>query len=709
MINSVPEQLNIFTERHLLQELYSSSSKIIISTKDKDIFLDALGKNSIISIYEFASNNSVRNILNNQSDLKLKLPQATILALEPESKNQNNLVEIKLAPSFCLAFLAFSEAGKEELTELINWWWQKSLEVEKPKIIELDKSKNSVELQKEFWQQMFVLMNKKNNLRAKRIATLQKQYLGLRTLHEDMQNAFATVEDYLSQAKLPPIQLAFDAQPIDKSLEPTTIANSNSAIAKQLLPVSSRGLTGIELHIAKQYNQAVGYLRISLKACEDTTSIALWQIPYSHISTGWLGLDLPTINLGRKRDLELTVEWHTELGPAPALSLTKLQPIPEARVYSDNLILEHSLSLRIWQGLPGTRKVTSPYLLITEGDREPLPQLGYLGQRAMASVQEVTPNLPTDDFEHIQVLEDGAKIMTHPRGDGTATIAMLSDSFPPTANQLTASIATEHPEAGTIEYAIAIIEPETDPKTAFNSQVALSCSDWIAVEPNTPRQIVLNLDRTVSQHCHIVIATRLVAGSPTDFAWSHWLNFHSAVVEPTLSLTSSSLKSIIDLKQTQLRDATLNSAQSKFPKVQLIEKENKIQVHPSQDGDSVAVLPNVIQPGVTKVKSTVCTENETASVIEYAIAIITTDDDVAARLAINSPRSAVGFSGWQKVAANTPHQLEINSIKPITDICHLVLATRLPKNSSQTNAWARWLHIEYITSSQNIAKVLIEN
>ena len=203
---------------------------------------------------------------------------------------------------------------------------------------------------------------------------------------------------------------------------------------------------------------------------------------------------MPHISLGRKRDVELIVAWQTQLGPAPGLSLSKQQPTLESRAYNDKITLENSLAIRIWHGLPGTRKVTSPYLISTnQQDREMPVQLGDLGQRAMAKVQEVTANLPTDSFQYIQVFEHGTKIMTHPRPDGTATVAMLPYCFPATANQLTASLITNHEAAETIEYAIAIIKPEVDPQQALDRDLALEFSDWIAVESNTPRDITLDL------------------------------------------------------------------------------------------------------------------------------------------------------------------------------------------------------------------------
>ena len=595
-----------------------------------------------------------------------------------------------------MGLFAFSKAGKEDLTELLDWWKYKNSGQLVPNLIELDISEDAAKLQKEFWQQMYVQRSKENHSIVQRLTTLQRQYLNFRKLHEEMQNAFSTVEDYLSQAKLPPIQLAFDTHITDKIVEPSKINNSNSLTLRQLLPLPSRGLAVIELHIARQYSKAVGHLKISLKACEDSTNLAVWKIPYNHLSSGWLGLDLPHIDLGRKRDVELIVEWQTQVGVAPSLSLTKKQPILESRVYNDNITLENSFAIRIWQGLPGTRKVTNPYLITIGEDKKERPQLGYLGEKAIALIQEVTPNLPTDDFEHIQIFEEGAKIMTHPRANGTPTIAILPYCFPPTANQLTASIITDHPKAGIIEYAIAIIEPEIDPKTALDRDTALGFSDWIEVEPNVHRQITLDLPTSATQHCHIVIATRLVKGNPTDFAWSNWLNFHTAIAQTKIHKPQAIQPSKLDSAQTKLRDASLPSLQAKFAKVQLIAKENKIQVHPTQEGDTIAVVSNAIKPNITKVKSTVCTENEAASTIEYAIALIATDDDTLARLSIASPNSALGFSGWQKVAPNTPQNLELNLTIPTKDPCHLVLATRLPEGSSQTNAWARWLNIECI-------------
>ena len=675
---------------------------------DRHVFDEVLKLEDEIEVYQFNSDNEYK---------------ATITFLPESEINNNDLVEVTLAPNFCTGAIAFSDAGKQVLTRFLDWCSQRSIPQSLPQLIVLDGEQEAERVRGEFWQQMYLQTAQQSQATAQRIATLQRQYLSLRKLHEDMQNAFSTVEAYLSKAKLPPIQLAFDTPIIDKAIEPSEINHSNSSILKQLLPLSSQGLAAIELHIEQKYPEARGDLIVSLKACEDETANTVWKVPYQNLSQGWLGLDLPHIELGRKRDVELIIKWQTKIGPAPSISLSKQQPILESRAYNDTSTLEHSLAIRLWQGLPGTRKVTSPYLVSTNQQEQIKPQLGDLGQRAMASACEVTPNLPTDTFRHIQIFDRGAKIMTHPRADGTATIAMLPYCFPATANRLTASVITNHEAAGIIEYAIAIIKPDVEPKQALNHDLALVFSDWIAIEPNTPREITVDLARSVDRNCHIVIAAKFPQDSPTDFAWAHWLNFYSAItpvsnsptytaepqpLDPALSV-SPATKDISQNKtarsqtldrssvatSVQLRDASLASLQTKFDKVQLIEQENKIQVHPIKEGNTIAIVANAIAPNVTKIRSTVCTENQAADPVEYAIAVITDDDNTLARLAVASPTSALGFSGWQQVKANTPQNIDLNLDVPTRDTCHLVLATRLPKDAKQTNAWARWINIEF--------------
>ncbi|WP_144054290.1 DUF6212 domain-containing protein [Pleurocapsa sp. PCC 7319] len=604
---------------------------------------------------------------------------------------------MQLAPNFCLGLLAFSEAGKAELNELLSWWSSRSNNNYVPNFIELDLQQEPAKIQAEFWQKMYVQKEQQIYSLAQRISTLQKQYLELRTLHENMQNAFVAVEDYLSQAKLPPLQLAFENQPTQKLVEPSTISQSNSVRIKQLLPVSSRGIAVIELLIVRKNKNAVGNLIVQLKACEDETCFAQWQIPYEQLSDGWLSLDLPRIDIGRKRDVELIIDWNTQTGFAPALVLGAIQLIPELRAYCNERPLKHSLAFRIWQGLPGTRKVTSPHLKPVNQDRE--IKLGYLGQGVMAGVQEVT-NQPDDSFAHVQVIDRGSKIMTHPRVNGDSTIAILPFSFSSKANYLTATVITEHEEADTMEYAMAVISKDTKLENDLPAESTLAYSGWIPVESNTQKRISVFLDSPPPENCHIVIAAKLAPDSKPDCAWCRWLNFR-------LDYHLQNPEENEQLKTETIRNASLDSLQERFPRVQILNAKGKIQVHPFMGIDTVAVLPRAVPQNTVKVKTVVCTPNEKASAIEYAMAIIEQDNDDLARLAVISGESGLGFSGWRRVKANTPHRLNLELAYPTKKTCHLVLATRIPEDGSQNHAWARWLEINYVSAVANQSLELV--
>lgn len=686
-----------------LQCLYSSEPKVIIAASDKDIFSETLDIARDFNIYQYKfeqlSNQGVISLLEGGQNSNLN-------NLNHNLNTDLKFIEMPLAPNFCLGLLVFTDMGKAELGRLINWWTANGNNYSIPNFIELDQQQEAAKIQSEFWHQAYQIQERETTAIAQRIASLQKQYLGLRTLHENMQNAFATVEEYLSLAKLPTLQLAFENQPDQKQVEPGN-AQSKKLSVKQLLPVSSRGIGIIELFITSNDSDAQGNLVVKLKICEDNTHFALWQITYDQLSPGWLSLDLPSIDVGRKRDVELIVEWNTYSSVGPCIALGKIQPIPELRAYGNETSMPCSLAFRVWQGLPGTRRVTSPHLEHNNQPRE--IKLGYLGQGIMAGVQEVTAN-PEESFAHVQVIDHGAKIMTHPRIDGNATIAILPFSFSSQANYLIATVITEHEKAEVMEYALAVISPDTKldyldcldylPKNTLEGKSTLAYSGWIKVEPNIPRQISVFLEHLPSENCpencHIVIAARLAPDSKPDCAWCRWLNFK--LDWRSQAPDNNDQRSAVE----PIRNASLDAQTESFPRVQMLKTPGKIQVHPLMGVDTVAVLSRAVPHYTTMVKAIVCTSNEKASVIEYAIAVIDHDDDAQARLAIASDnlvldKSALGFSGWHRVKANTPYRLNLELAQVTKTDCHLVLATRIPEEGSQAHAWARWLDIRYIS------------
>jgi tetratricopeptide (TPR) repeat protein len=497
------QSTQLFTDKRYLQDFYSSSPKLLIAQRDRTKFA-FLESNPELTCYEYRRDESV---------------------IIPLGTEITELVEVQWSPGFFLGFMT-ATADKQELAPLIDWWQQTPTNTLPPQLA------ISAELPPdafgaEFWQLMFVRITQTNREIAQRISTLQQQYLELRTLHEDTQNAFAAVEDYLNQAKLPPLQLAFEHLPEKDAPAIFLQSQTQAKTITQLLPISSRSLAAIELHFEKINAQARGNLKIELKTPENQASLAKWLIPYQQISGGWLPLDLPNIDLSYPKEVVLSISPQTELGPPPSLSAGKIQPIPEARVQAGESKLDRSLALRLWQGLPGTRRFLSPYRVsAVEEELEPI-SAGYLGARTLSRITEITPNLTTEDFPHIAWREEGEKILTHPREGGKATVAMLPFSFPPQGTKITATVITENAEASEIEYALVLSDGEIDPTTFIKGDFSQSIaySGWISIEPNLQRQIHLNLEQPVDRHYHIILATRLPAKGHWAYAWAHWLNF----------------------------------------------------------------------------------------------------------------------------------------------------------------------------------------
>lgn len=706
--------MQVFVGQPWLQSLFGFSPKLIVPSIDVEI-CSILQPTQGLSCYEF--------------QLEGATSQATIALVGASADAE--LIEIQYAPAFCLAFLTASEMGQKQIEPLVAWWRDRARSEAVPPCLHVQATENLTALKAAFWERMFAQVMTDTVAMAGRLSDMQRQYLELRSLHENTQNAFAAVEGFLSQAKLPALQLSFENSPVSKFAAPP---HPNAETLKQLLPLPSRGLASLEIHLTKYHPSAKGTLSIELQLTEDQSRLAGWKIPYPHLLNGWFRLDLPSIDIQPQRDVELVIQWQTELGPPPCLSLGALQAIPEVRaVLVGDRVLDNSLAMRLWTGLPGTRRVLSPYLSTFSQHLEPSkPMMGYLGEAALSRVLEVTPNLATESFPHIQVFEEGTKLLTHPREVGL-TVAMLPFCFPVGATHVTATVLTEHPEAKPIEYAMALVKEGVDPLAYFQGQESHGAfSGWIAVASGTPHQIKLSLDAPAADYHHIVVGTRISPGGATNYAWAYWLNFliEARSLTASKSLPQPHVKSelpptfsnspvesrfedysqvfltpelpkpgLMGLGVTDLSRLREVSTTGRTGLVTLLEDGAKIQTHPQAGGETIALLPSAVPPNTIAISTAICTNNPKAAALEYGLAVIAEDDDESAQLAVTTSGSALVFSGWRRVEPNTQYPIEVHLPSPTKQHYHLVLATRLPDGSVADYGWAQWFDIHFELST----------
>jgi hypothetical protein len=498
----------VFTDRRSSQTTYNSELKVILPARDAQSALGALRLSDSIAIYTCERDNRQRCFAIHRAG------------------NERETVQTPLdyPPTFCLALLATSAAGKDEL-EALREVWSGGAEAFLPNPIFVDLAANPLAAA-EVQRSLFDAIAGFYGASAERLLALQKQYNAFRIVHDQLQNAFDTVENFLARLQFPPTWLAFACEPAETSVGPQ-VADAAFRLT-QVLPVASQGLAAIELHAIPAGDGAEGSLLVNLVTCEDDRVLGEWEIPYGAAPDGWMFLDLPEIDIAPRQSVKLNAIWKTQLGAPPRLSLTKLQPVPESRVHiAGDGESRRSLALRLHIGLPGSRRVAHPFQIAVMRQ----PHLSRLGRRLASSVLRRFTELDAAPGREprVKLIKDAVLEVRPVNGD--MTVAKLPGALPAGARRLTATIKTEDPDgAGAlVEYALLALGPHGGYRQVLTKSLLRGgqggFSGWVAIHPAFASQIHLTVLEPPSNPLDLYLATRLVKGQAADFAEARWLEF----------------------------------------------------------------------------------------------------------------------------------------------------------------------------------------
>jgi len=170
------------------------------------------------------------------------------------------------------------------------------------------------------------------------------------------------------------------------------------------------------------------------------------------VPDGWMFLDLPEIDIAPRQSVMLTAAWVTHSGTPPRLSLTALQPVPEARVcVAGGEDSGRSLAVRLHLGLPGSRRVAHQWQIGVRRQLHPRRLGRPLAQSVLRGVAELDPMPGHEPL--VMFVEDPVAIEVRPM-NGAMTVAKLPGALPAGTRQLTATIKTEDPRGPLVEYAL---------------------------------------------------------------------------------------------------------------------------------------------------------------------------------------------------------------------------------------------------------------
>jgi len=145
-----------------------------------------------------------------------------------------------------------------------------------------------------------------------------------------------------------------------------------------------------------------------------------------------------------------------------------------------------------------------------------------IASSVMGLARQVAPSAWPGRVPAVTFLAPSAQLGVHPPEHGlTATV--IPAELPSGITRVAGQVATVHPEATVLEYALVVAPDSASALAALGSTARPpSGSGWIAVPPNTPTSIVAEMTVPASPADRIYLATRVPPEGSVSYAWATW-------------------------------------------------------------------------------------------------------------------------------------------------------------------------------------------
>ncbi|WP_156955781.1 DUF6212 domain-containing protein [Solidesulfovibrio alcoholivorans] len=368
---------------------------------------------------------------------------------------------------------------------------------------------------------LFNILDKHGAAAARRTTGLQRELALLRSQYETLQDSFQEVERFFQQLFVQPV-VAFTNPPNGAALSAPAQVPLGGGVTQEL-PLPSRGLAGVVLHVAKVSPKASGTLGVHLFARELSRVLESWLIPFAALRPGWVPLLLHRALAGRPElTLQLGVTWQPDTSKAsPSLSLGAMHPTAAAcaTIIGSDVQPRRGLALRLLTSMPGQPVHAMPGAIF------PTPvaadQDMVLPRWIFEHVEEVSPPVEGLNWKVVDYIADEMNLLLHPLEDHP-TVARLSFTCPAGIRAITMQAKTCHAKGPSIEYALAVLDADQPFEPYFYGNVPAgdSFSGWQVGTPMVPLNVSVNFGAPTWTPRHIYMGTRLAKGQTSDYAWA---------------------------------------------------------------------------------------------------------------------------------------------------------------------------------------------
>lgn len=342
----------------------------------------------------------------------------------------------------------------------------------------------------------------------------------LRAVHEEVLNGYNALRNFVAENGLAPPRPGFLNLP---EADGEITLDEGVVEVVQPLPVDMRSMCGFALYLPAAVPQFTrGVLQVYLAAAEDDGLLLHWEVPYARLPQGWVTFAFEQSDRFWRKTPVLRLCFETEAGIEPRFSLSQPQLREDKGAMINNVRNARSLAFKTWISIPGAPLAVTNQMWPAIKPRSELGSQIEIVLHEGLTVTTVPGQEERSGFQVVTLLPEQCRLQVHPFENMVST-ACLPRACLAGTSVIIAGVETAHPNAGQIEYALAVAPPGgsefvTEDGCPANAQI----SDWTALPPETPSQIRLRLNRPLRAAADLYLMTRLSPGEVSNYGWAQF-------------------------------------------------------------------------------------------------------------------------------------------------------------------------------------------